>query len=375
MNKEGKGEEGKGMAAVHGGNVYEVASRLGCSPDSVLDFSASINPLGPPPGLWEELRRAGRLLRHYPDIHNRELLEALASRHGTSPGRVVAGNGSTELLYWLPKALGLTSALAAFPTFGEYPRAFEIQGVRLHFLTTRAEHLFQPTLDELDAAWNRAAPGAVLVTHPGSPSGTLLPSEVRSYLLDRCRREKIPCIVDEVFADFCEEESLKRFLDDTPELVLVRSMTKFYGIPGLRLGYLLASEAVATELRRCLPPWSVNTLAQAAGVYCLRQEDYRRETLELVSEQRESMRRALEAMPGMHPLPGRANYLMVRMDDDLPPARRLRDELLMGCKVLVRDCASFQGVGDRSFRVAVRLPQENRRLLEALREWLGPCGR
>src|SRR5512138_1642408 len=108
------------MTLVHGGNVYECASRAGCSPDDILDFSASINPLGPPPGLLEHLAGYFHRLQHYPDIHNRLLIDSLSRFHGISPERMAAGNGSTELIYWLPKALGAERVLAVLPTFGEY---------------------------------------------------------------------------------------------------------------------------------------------------------------------------------------------------------------------------------------------------------------
>src|SRR5512146_897865 len=106
------------MTLIHGGNVYELASRTGCSPDDILDFSASINPLGPPPGLSELMTRHFHRLQHYPDINNRLLTRSLSELHGIAPESVAVGNGSTELIYWLPKALGVGNALAVLPTFG-----------------------------------------------------------------------------------------------------------------------------------------------------------------------------------------------------------------------------------------------------------------
>jgi threonine-phosphate decarboxylase len=147
-------------------------------------------------------------------------------------------------------------------------------------------------------------------------------------------------------------------------------MTKFYGIPGLRLGYLLASPEIAGAAAGYLPPWSVNTLAQEAGAYCLEQLDYRRETLEMVYGERDRLKIALEGMGGFSVLPGRANYLLVRMADELPDAPALRDALLRRERVLIRECASFDGLTPRDFRIAVRLPAQNDRLLSALRRWL-----
>ena len=132
------------MTLIHGGNVYEIASKLGCAPEDVLDYSASINPLGPPPGLVDLFNDTFQRLQHYPDIQNRVLVDSIARHHGVSPDQVVVGNGSTELIYWLPKVLGIRKALIVLPTFAEYQKAFELQGVQLAKLITSPESDFQP---------------------------------------------------------------------------------------------------------------------------------------------------------------------------------------------------------------------------------------
>jgi len=358
------------MTIAHGGNVYEVASRLGCSPDALLDYSASINPLGPPAGLMEELARYFHRVQHYPDIANRSLRDDLARFHEVSPSQVVVGNGSTELIYWLPKALGIADAVIALPTFGEYRKAFELQGVRLHKLMTSKENLYQPSVEQLERIWADISPQAVLLTHPGSPAGTLLPPAVRGWLNAKSRNEGLYAIIDEVFVDFCEKESLKRFLDESPRLVLIRSMTKFYGVPGLRLGYLLTSREIAEETNRLIPPWSVNTLAQIGGSYCLHQEDYREKTLALARSEREVLAERLAGLEGCRVYPGEANYLLIELADWLPPAATLRDDILASEKILIRDCSSFEGLGDRYVRLAVRLPEQNGRVFEGIARWV-----
>ena len=359
----------KSQKPVHGGNVYETAAALGCSPDEVLDFSASINPLGPPPGLREFLDGLYHRLQHYPDIANSALLESIAALHGLPQERIVPGNGSTELIYWLPKALGITRALVALPTFGEYCRAFEIQGIRLEKLVASPEAQFQPTVEEIDAAFRKFKPEAVLLTQPGSPAGAVLGPELKEWIAGSAGSGTI-FLVDEVFIDFCEEESLKGLLDSMPNLVIIRSATKFYALPGLRLGYLLTSETIASRVRSILPPWSVNTLAQAAGTYCFRQNGFREKTLDVVGAAREKLAAALREMGGFFVFSGRANYLLCRIRNGLPSAESLRRHVLASHSILVRDCGSFEGMTDRYFRVAVRLPEENSRLIRAVRDWV-----
>lgn len=362
------------MTFPHGGNIYEIALQLHCSPNELLDFSASINPLGPPPGLWDEFQKGFSLLLHYPDIANRTLMETLADFHRVSPDRVVVGNGSTELIYWLARALNLKKAIIAVPTFSEYRRAFEREGVQLSSLQTTLETCFQPSRSDLELVFTRFASDALLLTHPGSPSGALLDPGVRQWVAEKCRAEGWIAIVDEAFVDFCEEESLKTYLGESTPLVLIRSMTKFYGIPGLRLGYVLTNPTLARRIREFIPPWSVNTFAQIAGEFCMRQESYRSRTIDLVSRERESLLHEIRKLRIGDSLPGVANYLLIRMDDRLPDAEALRLDLLRKHKILVRNCGNFEGLDGRYFRIAVRLPQDNRRLVAALGEWLKNCG-
>lgn len=363
------------MTVAHGGNVYEISSRLGCSPDAILDYSASINPLGPPPGLLDRFVSSFHRLQHYPDIGNRLLIDAIARFHHVPENLVAVGNGSTELIYWLPKALGIKTAAIVLPTFGEYRKAFESQGIRMEKIFSRRERDFQPTVEQLESVCGSSSPEALLFTHPGSPSGTLLDPSVIEWVGDKSREPGGPiCIIDEVFVDFCEDHSLKGLLvDPTRRLVIIRSMTKFYGVPGLRLGYLLTSEDIAKKMRDSLPPWSVNSLAQVAGVHCFEQKRYQAETLEAVAAERERLKSELRELGRLRVFPGVANYLLVGMDESLPPAAALRDELIDRDRILIRDCSSFEGLGDRCFRLAVRLPEQNRRLMAGITRWMKCC--
>ncbi|MCE5335172.1 MAG: threonine-phosphate decarboxylase CobD [Desulfobacteraceae bacterium] len=361
------------MTIIHGGNVYELAARSGCSPDDILDYSASINPLGPPPGLNDLLASHFHRLQHYPDIRNSSLINALAEFHGISPESLAVGNGSTELIYWLPKALGTRKVLALMPTFGEYAKAFELQGCEVRKLRCGPAHNYLPTRAQLEEAFLEHRPDTILLTHPGSPSGSLLDTQVREWVAERSASGDVHIIVDEVFADFCEHASFKDLLGRARNLVLIRSLTKFYGLPGLRIGYVMASPQTAERIRQSLPPWSVNTLAQAAGAYCLKQEDYRRRTLDLVTAERKNMIRELSAIKGLSPFAGEANYVLVEMERSLSPAGRLRVDVFDRERILIRDCGSFEGLDEYHFRVAVRLPEQNRRLIDALRQWTRYC--
>ncbi len=359
------------MTIVHGGNIYELSARAGCSPDDILDFSASINPLGPPPGLARILSGCFHRLESYPDIHNQSLTQAISRFHDIDPECIAVANGSTELIYWLPRALGVSKALVVLPTFSEYARAFELQGTRLQKLFSTPEDRFQPRVEHLEAAVRKDAFEAVLLTHPASPSGSLLDGEAVGWIAENSTKSGRPLfVIDEVFIDFCEQASLKRLLNQSKNLALIRSFTKFYGLPGLRIGYLLAPPPVAAQVRNHLPPWSVNTLAQVAGAFCFTQDEYRRKTLELIAKERQRLTGKLSAIPGLDVFPAQANYLLVRMDRRLQPASRLKWDIFERDRIIIRNCGSFEGLDDWYFRVAVRLPDQNDRLIAALQHAL-----
>ena len=312
------------MKIVHGGNVYELSALAGCSPDDILDFSASINPLGPPSGLTKIFSDCFHRIESYPDIHNRLLIKAISEFHDIDPDFIAVANGSTELIYWLPHALGINEALVALPTFSEYPKAFELRGTRLQKLFSTPQNFFQPKCDQIAAALHKGDFDAVLLTNPGSPSGSLLDEETVKWIINQDPNSKRPLfVIDEVFVDFCERNSLKRFFGKFKNIALIRSFTKFYGLPGLRIGYLLAPPPITALVRNHIPPWSVSTFAQAAGVYCLTRSEYRQKSLDLIESERQRLAGELRKIDGLEVFPANANYLLVRIDPGLKQASSL----------------------------------------------------
>lgn len=181
------------MNIVHGGNIYELSAQSGCSPDDILDFSASINPIGPPPGLARVLSGCFRRLQSYPDIHNRLLIDAISKFHDIDPDCIAVGNGSTELIYWLPRALEVSKALIVSPTFSEYAKAFELQGTRLQRLLSAPEDCFQPKAERLEAALQVDSAQAVLLTHPASPSGALMNGDLIDWIVEEALDRRAHC--------------------------------------------------------------------------------------------------------------------------------------------------------------------------------------
>lgn len=345
----------------HGGNLDAVRRRYGL--DRVLDFSVSVNPLGPPPGLWEHLSARRDEIERYPDRRCDALRAAAARRFGFPPECFLAGNGSAELIDLAVRAGPFRRLVLCPPDFGLY-EAVAPRGLPVVAVPRDPRTGYGVAVDRVADA---VAPGdLVLFSNPGNPSGAAAPAERLAKLLDRCAQAGAVLAVDEAFADFCPEESLLRASAPHPALVVLRSLTKFYAIPGLRLGFLVAAPERTARLAALQVPWSVNALAQAAGTYCLETPARDRVAREFVEEERRRTSSALGAIPGVEPLPSRANYLLLRLTPPAPGATLLYRRLARR-GILVRHCGSF-GLGDGYLRIGLRGPEENDRLVGALRE-------
>jgi threonine-phosphate decarboxylase len=351
----------------HGGTVFAQARSLGIAPEELLDFSASINPLGPAPGVREAVcTEFGRVL-HYPDRESFALRQVLSEVHGVGIDNLVVANGSTELIYLLPRCLPGAKGLVVAPAFSEYRKSLGKAGWQTEHLLLSPAAGFVLSLERLA---EKLAEGfdLLFLCNPANPSGVLLPVAAIEEILRLCRQFGTFLVLDEAFMDFCEENSAKELVAESGGGIVLRSMTKFYAIPGLRLGYAVAREDVIRLCSENLEPWSVNTPAQVAGVASLADADYRKRTISYVSAERNALAQGLAGLPGLMPFRSAANYLLVEMEHGLTSAE-LRSELLKK-RILIRDCANFQGLSGCFFRVAVRTGEENRRLLAALAEVL-----
>ncbi|MDO3377535.1 threonine-phosphate decarboxylase CobD [Geoalkalibacter halelectricus] len=350
----------------HGGNILQTARELGVAPETILDFSASINPLGVPETVMAAVHACLAHIQHYPEIAGASLTHQLATHHGLPATQFVPGNGSTELIYLLPRVLRPRRALLLAPCFGEYARSLTQSGCAVDPYPLRAEEdfLFDPLrlLHQI-----RPDTDLVVLANPGNPAGTRMPAEALLELADGLREQAL-VLVDEAFMDFCPEHSLLPHLLAHANLLVLRSLTKFYAIAGLRAGYLAGPAPIVARLAEAREPWTLSTPGLAAARACLDAEAYRRRTLELIPQWRDQLRRGLQELR-FRVFPGQANYLLAHCPPQGPQAPQLA-AALREQGLLIRDCSNFVGLDARYLRVAVRLPEENRRLLQALRKLL-----
>lgn len=352
----------------HGGHLRALAAACGRRPEDILDASANLNPLGPPDWLRPVLGAAISELVHYPDPDCAALLEAAATRYQAPTSHFAAGNGTSELLFALPGLAGVRRAVIPGPAYADYSTASRRAGLEVTLLPLSPQTGFAPDPAVLDAALT-PGPALVFVGSPGNPTGRVVPGAVLRELADRHPDSLF--VVDEAFADFVDGFDSLAGTDRPPNVVVLLSLTKLYAIPGLRLGLCAAAPDLVRRLRDALPPWSVNTLAQAVGARALADAAFRQKTREAVTGLRERLAAGLTHLK-CTVFPGQANYLLARLPHGAPASTALCARLLADHGVAVRDCANFPELDARYIRIAVRPESETDRILAALAALLDP---
>lgn len=352
----------------HGGNIEWAASIAGCNPEEILDFSASINPLGMPESVAQTLRSPAVFAQilHYPDPNYSRLRQAIAAHHQISPDCVLPGNGVAELLTWVSKDLAALAVVTLpIPAFNDYFRALKTAGANLRQVPiefAEAEDWLEDMSMPLLPNANGKSEG-ILLNNPHNPTGKLYQREQLLPLLDRYEL----VVVDEAFMDFLppsSSQSLVDLVESHPNLVILRSLTKFYALPGLRIGYAIAHPDRLHTWQMWRDPWSVNCLAMEAAIAALGDKEFQHKTWQWLPTARASLHRNLGKIPGMKPIMGAANFLLVESPEK--SVIQLRDYLLAEHRILIRDCHSFPELGDRYFRLCVKTLAEQEKLLQGI---------
>ena len=339
----------------HGGEVY--------SHPVLLDFSANINPLGTPEGVERAVMASLPLLFQYPDPYCRELVAAIARHEGVGEDTILCGNGAAELIFALCSALKPKKALLPVPSFSEYRSALSSVGCSVEYYPLKQEadfvltEDFLPVLEKFDGQM-------LMLCNPNNPTGQVIPPALLEKIALLCREKQIFLFVDECFLDLTQGGgglSLKGMLGEFPDLLLLRAFTKSYGMAGLRLGYCLCGNPqVLHRMGLCTQAWNVSTPAQLAGVAALQEGEFLRRANEMIQKERPRMARALESL-GLRVIPSQVNFLLFR-------GPRALGEGLLARGIQIRDCSNYPGLEPGWYRTAVKLPQQNQLLLDAIKE-------
>jgi threonine-phosphate decarboxylase len=356
---------------VHGGEVWDIAKDNGLSVDDLADFSSSINPLGPSPHALEAIRNCLGQLPLYPDSNSTVLRAAIASHFGAiSKDNVIVGNGSTELIYLFAEVFLKKGdiALVAAPSFGEYTSAIIKSGGKPKLIKLSRDFQVEPD------AFVKAMKGAkaVFLCNPNNPTSMLIPKDTMTEIVEKALEEDVVVFLDEDFIEFVEDEKAHSFvnsIDKYPNVFVLRTFTKFYGLTGLRVGYGIADEETIEVFSRAKMPWNVNSLAQAAAVAALADENHSKKTLEVVKTEKSFLRHELARIKGFKVFPADTNFILIDVRKSGLTASALRTKMIKH-GVLVRDCSSFTGLDGFYVRVAVKTRKENKKLLDAFRKVL-----
>ncbi|HSI67764.1 MAG TPA: aminotransferase class I/II-fold pyridoxal phosphate-dependent enzyme [Planococcus sp. (in: firmicutes)] len=351
----------------HGANPHKLYSQYGMEPPlTITDFSENVHPFGPPQFIENEWHSMLELIGHYPDPDAEPFRTAAAKFHAVRKNQVAAGNGAAEIFTWLARRYRNQSVVLIQPGFSEYRKTLDAENAKIQELKLRPETGWNLPITELYALVETSK--AVYICNPHSPTGHLMPVEELLKLAEFCQRAGCELVVDEAFIDFAGENlSLSSYLDEFPELIIVRSMTKMYAIPGLRLGYVLASERVIRELKQGAAHWNVNALAAFIGSKCFLEQEYRKKILDEAKRELQIMKQFLKEHDCIY-TNSAANFLSFRLPDGKDP-EAFFEAMLRNGKVL-RHTHSFKGMDGNWFRVGMKSAQHMQELREAIAKWL-----
>lgn len=354
------------MRMGHGGNIYEIARQINCRPAEIIDVSSNINPLGSPPGLLEFLKENIETITRLPEVDGREMTAHFADYLGIDRHRLLAGNGTTQLIHAIPGAIQSRSTLILGPTYSDYADACKNQRVPFRTVAAAASQAFVPDMDRLREHLERC--DTIFICNPNNPTGTLIPFDTLEPLCRAYPQKNF--IIDESYLPFVvqgEKESMSHAAGDN--VMVLHSISKIFGIPGLRIGFIAADKKFIQKFQKVLPPWSVNSLAQTAVRYLAEQsavvEAFIRQTRLFLEKQRNQFHEILSNNPALELYRNPTPFILIKLPPEL--TGRLVWERLARERILIRDCANFEGLSDQFIRVSLKSPEVNLRVAAKLR--------
>ena len=370
------------MSKIHGGNIFQFAHEQRIEPYEVVDFSANINPLGPSQRGLDALNVQLRYISHYPDATNDDVLNAIADTYEMDKHQIIVGNGAAELLYAICRLPGYTGAFVPAPGFSEYKEALEASKIPVRdiFYRPREDDNGKPYFEvpylalETFAAELKGQDGRIIVFlgNPNNPDGTLLDKDHIRTVASMLKDANSLLVIDESFIDFVgndplqdNEHSMRSLVNEFDNIIVVHSFTKFYAVPGLRIGAAFTNETLITQLQQYIPSWSVNTLAQAYTKAALNDVDYIKRTKQELNEERAFMYNALDDIEGITVYPPSANFILFQVNQEGITANYINEELKK-YNMIVRNCDSYVGLTNHWVRIAIKDHDTNIKLVDKL---------
>jgi threonine-phosphate decarboxylase len=356
------------LAPIHGGQIRQIAGRFRVPASGLLDFSANVDPGGPPATVLSCLRVSienPAVISNYPDLDELELRHSLAGYLGVTHDGIAVSNGFVPLLDSVLRVLRIQRCLVPVPAFVEYRKMLERSNVEMipYILAAgsgficNSKNLFDEPCD------------AILLANPQNPSGVLYPRDTMLRIVEEAADRKAVVLLDEAFIDYCPETSFARAIARFQNLIVFRSVTKFFGMAGLRIAYAAMNPDLCRQVQEVTAPWSITSLASVAASAAVKDEGYIRRTIELNNVRRTQMQAAIEGL-GIHVYRSAANFLLLRLPGSID-VRRFWERLIRRHQILLRDCTNYESLEDGHLRAAVRIEGENERLVAALKQEIG----
>lgn len=374
------------MSKIHGGNIFQFAHEQRIEPYDVIDFSANINPLGPSQHGLSALESQLRYISHYPDATNDDILNAIADIYGMNKNQIVVGNGAAELLYAICRLPGYTGAFVPALGFSEYKAALEASRIPVRdiYYRPREDEHGKPYFEvpylalETFAAELKGQDGRIIVFlgNPNNPDGTLLDKNHIRTIASMLKDANSLLVIDESFIDFVgndtlqdNEYSMRSLVNEFDNIIVVHSFTKFYAVPGLRIGAAFSNPLIIEQLNSFIPTWSVNTLAQSYTEAALNDVEYVKRTKQVLHEEQLFMYNSLDTINGITVYPPSANFILFHIEQEGITAESI-NEALKKYNMIVRNCDSYMGLNNQWVRVAIKDHDTNVKLVEKLTDIL-----
>lgn len=351
----------------HGANPQLLYSELAIPlPEQIIDYSENVNPLGPPLSVVENWQGYIHLLSSYPEPHGEPFLSAIAAYHGIPKSRVLLGNGAAEIFSLLAGHFQRKCAMIVHPTFSEYEATLRANGTEIIHLSVEEIENWKLPIDHIIENMKRA--DLLYLCTPNNPTGVLPPRNELVHLLEEGQKMGCTVILDEAFIDWIgEESSMISYIEDFPNLIIVRSMTKMYAIPGIRLGYMVSSPALIEALREKVPHWHINGIAAHIGAKCIDETHYREKSIEYAKKSKARFVDFLRKL-GCKTTKSVTNYVCFKLPHPDLSQRFFHDMLNSG--IVLRHTENFKGLDGKWFRVGMKNEQAMAVLQEEMEAWI-----
>ena len=364
----------------HGGNIYRIFREKNIK--EILDYSSNINPYGVPESLKRKITENIGILERYPDPDYVELREKLAKLNNVDISNITVGNGATESIFLFMKVLKPEKVLIVSPTFGEYERAVkawdgsEIRKIEIEYFELEEKDEFRLNIRKLKKKLKKKY-DLLIICNPNNPTGKFLKMAETEEILRECNKYDTKLFIDEAFIEFLEDglkESIVNSGENKKNLFVTRAFTKFFAIPGLRLGYgIYFDKNLEKKIAEKKEPWSVNNIAEMAGITVLDDIEYIEKTLKWITKEKKYMYEKLNEILGIKAYKTEVNFICVKIKDEQASkgmtVKKLRGKMLER-GILIRDASNFKFLDERFFRLAIKDRKSNDRVIEALKKIL-----